>query len=71
MLGERFAGPDLLAATAGFSVMWGIGTVLGPSVSGAAMDLVGPSALVWITAGLLALFLPFTLLARPAPGRRG
>jgi len=68
MLGERFSGPDLLAATAGFSTMWGVGTVIGPSITGAAMDMVGPSALVWITAGLLAIFLPFALTARA--GRR-
>lgn len=69
MLGERFNGPDLLAATAGFSMMWGVGTVIGPSLSGVAMDLVGPSALVWITAGLLAAFLPFAMVARTAPLR--
>lgn len=69
MLGERFNGPDLLAATAGFSMMWGVGTVIGPSLTGVAMDLIGPSALVWITAGLLAAFLPFALVGRAAPRR--
>lgn len=71
MLGERFTGADLLTSTAAFNVMWGMGTIIGPSIVGMAMDLVGPSALVWITAGILAIFLPFTLIARPAKAGSG
>lgn len=66
MLGERFNGPDLVAASAGFSMMWGVGTIVGPTLSGVAMDLVGASGLIWITAGLLVIFLPMPLLARSA-----
>lgn len=66
MLGERFNGPDLLAASAGFSMMWGVGTIVGPTLSGVAMDLIGAPGLIWITAGLLVIFLPMPLLARSA-----
>ena len=39
LLGEQFRGADLAAATAVFSSMWGVGSIVGPPVAGAAMDL--------------------------------
>jgi len=70
LLGERFSGPDLVAASAGFSMMWGVGTIIGPSLTGAVMDLFGTPGLSWITAGLLMIFLPLPLLSR-AGSRKG
>ncbi len=64
LLGERFRGPDLVAASAGFSMMWGVGTIVGPSLTGITMDVMGSSGLVWITVGLLITFLPMALLSR-------
>ena len=34
LLGERFRGADLAAATAVFSAMWGVGSIVGPPVAG-------------------------------------
>jgi MFS family permease len=64
LLGERFRGPDLVAASASFTMMWGVGTIIGPSLTGVAMDIMGSSGLIWITAGLLVTFLPMALLSR-------
>ena len=44
-LGDRFSGALLLAGNSAFGVMWGLGGIIGPSVSGVAMDLVGPEGL--------------------------
>ena len=46
-LGDRFSGALLLAGNSAFGVMWGIGGIIGPSVSGVAMDLMGPEGLPW------------------------
>ena len=51
-LGDRFSGALLLAGNSAFGVMWGIGGIIGPSVAGAAMDLMGPEGLP-LTLGIL------------------
>jgi MFS family permease len=58
MLGERFAGTDLATASAVFTLMWGLGTLAGPIVTGAAMDHLGPPGLIWTAVVFLLLFLP-------------
>ena len=55
-LGARFTGSLLLAGNSAFGIMWGLGGMVGPSIAGAAMDLIGPQGLPF-TLGLL-----FTLL---------
>lgn len=59
LLGERFRGAELAGATAVFSSMWGIGSVVGLPVAGGIMDLLPPHGLP-IALGLMILaFLPF------------
>lgn len=41
-LGDRFAGPDLIAGTSAFSTMWGLGALIGAAICGVAMDVFGP-----------------------------
>ncbi len=64
-LGDRFTGTLLLAGNSAFGLMWGIGGIIGPSVVGSAMNLIGPEGLpvtlgilfgiLGITAGLMPL----------------
>ncbi len=51
-LGARFSGALLLAGNSAFGVVWGIGGIVGPSIAGIAMDLVGHEGLP-LTLGLL------------------
>jgi len=44
VMGDSFEGPDLIAGSAAFSVMWGIGGIVGPSLTGAAVDSFGIGA---------------------------
>ncbi|QQZ43996.1 MFS transporter [Pseudomonas sp. SK3(2021)] len=38
LIGQAFSGPDLVTANAGAGLLWGIGSLLGPLLSGAAMS---------------------------------
>jgi MFS family permease len=51
-LGDRFSGTLLLAGNSAFGMMWGIGGIIGPSMAGGAMDLIGPEGLP-LTLGVL------------------
>jgi MFS family permease len=51
-LGDRFSGALLLAGNSAFGVVWGIGGIVGPSIAGIAMDLVGSEGLP-LTLGVL------------------
>ena len=44
VMGDTFKGPDLIAGSAAFSAMWGIGGLVGPPIAGAAIDLFGINA---------------------------
>lgn len=44
-MGDTFKGADLIAASAAFSAMWGVGGLLGPPVVGAAIDRFGINAM--------------------------
>ena len=62
LLGEQFRGAELAGATAVFSSMWGIGSVVGLPVAGGIMDLLPPHGLP-IALGLMVLaFLPFPIV---------
>lgn len=63
LVGERFRGAALAAATTAFTTCWGVGTILGPMVSGAGMDRWGGDALAWIAGAFFVLFLPLPLWA--------
>lgn len=45
ILGDNFSGPDLIAGSAAFAAMWGVGGLLGPPLAGAATDAFGIDAI--------------------------
>jgi len=70
LLGQRFRGADLAAASVLFTGMWGAGTMLGPALVGAGMDLLGNGAMTWLIAGIFVAYLPVLLTAgRSSSGR--
>lgn len=52
-LGRRFSDERLLAGSAAYAVVWGLGGLAGPAGAGAAMEWGGPDWLFWLSAGLL------------------
>ena len=62
LLGARFRGGDLGAATTLFQVMWNAGMVAGPFAVGFAMDAAGDGAFPWTMAAFYAAFLVFVAL---------
>jgi MFS family permease len=58
VMGDRFQGSDLVAGSAAFAAMWGVGGIIGPPLAGFALDLLGPSGIAFtmtaIYAGLIA-----------------
>ena len=66
LLGERFRDVELVSANAVFSVLFGVGGLLGPFLTGTAMSAIGPagfplSLLVAVVAyALFALYRQFT-----------
>lgn len=63
LLGERFRGADLAAATSVFTVMWGTGSIVGPAIGGAGMTLWGPHGLPVVVGIVFLLYLPFPLVS--------
>ena len=59
LLGERFKGPNLAAASALFTVIWGMGSIIGPPLGGIGMDLWQPQGLLVVVGLILVLYLPF------------
>jgi MFS family permease len=73
IIGSRFQGADLVAASALYGIMWGIGSVLGPPIGGVAMDFFPPHGVPLSIAILFAAFLLPAAIAcvrryRSAPG---
>jgi MFS family permease len=64
-LGDRFSGALLLAGNSAFGMMWGIGGIIGPSVTGGAMDLIGPEGLP-LTLGVLFSLLGIAAACMPS-----
>jgi MFS family permease len=56
ILGDHFEGPDLIAGSAAFAAMWGIGGLLGPPIAGIATDAFGIDAIP-ITISLIYVIL--------------
>ncbi|MDP6705062.1 MAG: MFS transporter [Alphaproteobacteria bacterium] len=71
ILGQRFRGDDLITANAAFGVLWGVGSLAGPALGGAAMDLWDPHGLPATLAVASALFLVVALVRHAGRGRRG
>jgi MFS family permease len=63
LVGERFRGKLLAAATTLFTACWGVGTVLGPLIAGIGMDRFGDERLALIVFAFFALYLPLPVLA--------
>ncbi|HWA44813.1 MAG TPA: MFS transporter [Hypericibacter adhaerens] len=57
MVGDRFRGTELAAATTLSSLLYGIGSSLGPVIAGHAMELWGPAATLVVSALALAAYL--------------
>ena len=58
LIGQRFKGQDLVTANASVGLLWGVGSLVGPLVSGAAMD-VAPHGLPIALALMAGLFVCF------------
>lgn len=70
-LGQRFSGQLLVGGTAAFGAFWGLGGIVGPPASGAAMNLLGHSGLPVALATLFAaLALAYGLRREGAAVRR-
>jgi MFS family permease len=75
ILGDSFEGPDLIAGSAAFSAMWGVGGLAGPPIAGAAIDAFGANAMpVTLAISYVVLLIGLALsggrLVRSAAGRR-
>jgi MFS family permease len=56
-IGDRFQGPDLVMANASVGLLWGVGSLLGPSVGGLTIDYFSPDGLMHALALLAMLYL--------------
>jgi len=63
LIGERFKGARLPAATAAFTACWGAGTMLGPLLVGVGMDRFGNGSMVFIIVAIFAVYLPLPVVA--------
>ena len=54
-LGTRFTGSMLVAGNAAFALMWGIGGISGPPVTGVVMNLFGAEAMPILLAAVCLL----------------
>ena len=63
LIGQRFKGAILATATTAFTTCWGVGTIIGPMISGIGMDRFGAGSLAWIAAAFFIIFLPFPVVA--------
>jgi len=62
LLGQRFRGAELAAASVLFTGMWGAGTMLGPVIVGAGMDLLGDQSMSYLIAAIYLIYLPVFFL---------
>ena len=63
MVGARFKGPMLAAATTMFTACWGAGTVIGPFLVGLGMDRFGEGEMAFLVLLFFAAFLPMPVIA--------
>lgn len=64
LLGQKFRGADLAAASVLYTGMWGAGTMLGPAIVGAGMDVFGDASMPYLIAAIYTVYLPVFFLAR-------
>ena len=63
-LGERFSGSALVAGNAAFSLMWGVGGIVVPPITGSVMDVMGAPGLPVALGGICALLAVATVFRR-------
>jgi len=61
LIGQHFKGNELVTATVAIGVIWGIGSLTGPSIVGAAMDIWDPHGFAGVIFVASFLFIIFTL----------
>ena len=61
LLGQRFRDVELVSANAVFSVLFGVGGLLGPFLTGAAMTTIGPAGFPLSLLGAVALYAVFAI----------
>lgn len=64
LVGERFRGADLVTANASFGLLWGLGILVGPFLSGTAMDIWDPDGFPGVLAAVTLLVLAIALYRR-------
>lgn len=69
LLGQRFRGTELAAATVLYTGMWGAGTMIGPLIVGASMDVLGDQSMPYLIAMIYVIYLPVFLIARRRQSR--
>jgi MFS family permease len=63
LVGQRFRGAMLAAATTMFTACWGVGTMLGPLLVGIGMDWFGPEYMPYMVLAFFTLFLPMPVVS--------
>ena len=63
MAGDRFRGGEMVAANAAMIIAYGMGSFVGPTLGGGAMEIWNPGGLLGLLVVLFAAFLATTLLA--------
>jgi MFS family permease len=69
-LGERFSGPALLAGNAAFAMTWGVGGVVLPPLTGAAMEFLGARGLPLVMGAMCAALALASIARRPGLNAR-
>jgi MFS family permease len=71
LLGQHFRGAELVSANAALGMIWGLGSIFGPSTGGAAMDVWDPHGLpaMMVLSGTAFVILGLTLQVAPRRNR--
>jgi len=64
ILGQRFRGAELAAASVLYTGMWGAGAMLGPVIVGAGMDILGDHSMPYLIAAIYVIYLPIFFITR-------
>ena len=64
IVGQRFQGADLVTANASFGFLWGLGMLVGPFLSGTAMDVWDPHGFPGVLAAVTAIVLAIAVYRR-------
>lgn len=64
LLGQHFRGAELAAASVLYTGMWSAGTMIGPLIVGAGMDIFGDASMAYLVAAIYLCYLPFFWYSR-------